>query len=118
MERDVGSGDAFRQGPSGGRAREVKNAYESILPPIRTNPSGSVKGDGFPGGSKPLKRRYEAARFCEEAQERRGERERSSDHLRGDKALKGEAHERWGLKKASKVLGTDPRQEGSQTLKT
>jgi hypothetical protein len=53
--------------------------------PTRINRSGSKKGHGFSGGMKPLKRRYEAGRFREEAQERRGERERFADHLGGEK---------------------------------
>jgi hypothetical protein len=54
---------------------------------------------------KPLKRRYEAERFCRKAQERKGRWIHRSDHPGGDKALKGEAQECWGLKKASKEVG-------------
>jgi len=57
---------------------------------------------------KPLKRRYEAERFYEKAHERKGRQKRRSDHPGGDKALKSEAHERWGLKEASKEVGTYP----------
>jgi len=101
--------------PSGeGRQRENPRGTKCLRehpPPTRTNPSGGSEGDGFLGGSKPLKRRYEAERFCGKAHERIGRRKRRSDRPGGDKALKGEAHERWRLKEASKDAGTRRRVE-------
>jgi len=68
------------------------------MAPTGSNPPGGRKGRGSCDGSKPLKRRWKAARFFKKAQERTGERELFFDHRTGDKALKGEAYERWGLK--------------------
>lgn len=52
------------------------------------------KGHGFPGGRKPLERRYQAGRFGREAQERREWRETVIRSLGRRKALKREAQER------------------------
>lgn len=56
--------------------------------------------------------------FCTKAQERNEIGKPNSDHFKGRKTLKGEAHERWGLKKASKVetVKNHHRNKGSQTL--
>jgi hypothetical protein len=77
------------------------------MPLPRINTPGREKGDGFPGGIKPLKRQCEAERFCGKAQERKGRRKRRPDHPGGEKALKGEAHERWRLKEISKGVGAE-----------
>jgi len=96
--------------PSGeGRRRESPrglNAQESNCPRPGLILRDGPRGTAFQCGIKPLKRRYKAEGFCKEAQERIGRRKRRSDHLEGDKALKSEAHERWGLKEASKGVGT------------
>jgi len=72
------------------------------MAPAGTKTPGCKKGHGSRDGTKPLKRRWKAARFSKKAQERNEERELFFDHRAGDKALKGEAYERWGLKEASK----------------
>jgi hypothetical protein len=89
----------------GARRRECprgQKAQESISPRPGLILRVAIRGTAFQRGSKPLKRRYKAERFCRKAHERIGRRKRRSDPLEGDKALKGEAHERWGLKEASK----------------
>ena len=90
-------------GVSGGRAREVGKPRRATPLP-RINTPGREQGDGFPGGIEPLKRQCEAERFCGKAQERKGRRKRRPDHPGGEKALKGEAHERWRLKEISKEV--------------
>jgi hypothetical protein len=89
-----------------------RKAQESICPRPGLILRVARRGTAFQGGSKPLKRRYEAERFCKKAHERIGRRKRRSDHLEGDKALKSEAHERWGLKEASKEVGTSHASRG------
>jgi hypothetical protein len=90
------------ESPRGLKAQESNRPRPGLI--LRVGPRGTA----FQCGSKPLKRRYKAEGFYKEAQERRGRRKRRSDHLEGDKALKSEAQERWGLKEASKGVGTNP----------
>jgi hypothetical protein len=71
-----------------------------VAPP-RVNTSGSEEGHSCPGGSNPLERRCQAERFGKKAQERRRALERVNRSPERNKALKSEAHERWGLKEAS-----------------
>jgi hypothetical protein len=68
----------------GGEPGRLKSPEEQGVPTRAKHPGG-IKGHGFSGGMKPLKRRYEAGRFRKEAQERRGKRERFADHLGGEK---------------------------------
>lgn len=98
MEMPSGEGQR-RESPKG------QKAQESICPRPGLILWVAPRGTAFQGGSKPLKRRYEAERFRKKAHERKGRRKRCSDHLEGDKALKGEAHERWGLKEVPKEVG-------------
>jgi len=100
----AGGGDALRSGRAEGEPERSESPGEHA-PPSRTNPPGGNQGDGFSGGGKPLKRRCKAVRFRRKAQERKEERKLHLDHPRGEKALKGEAHERWRLKEASKGNG-------------
>ena len=88
------------------------------MAPPRPKPSGSNRGYSSSGGSKPLKRRYKAVKSCRKAQERKDPEETPARSLDGKKALKGEAQERWGLKKAPKDWRAKRRREGSQTLRT
>lgn len=76
---------------------------ESITVPTRTNPLGCSEEHGFLGGSKSLEHRCKA--FSVLRQSARAERngEILFGSPKGRKALKGGAHERWGLKDASKV---------------
>jgi hypothetical protein len=71
-----------------------------VVPP-RVNPPGSEEGRSCPGGNNPLERRCQAERFGKKAQERRWTLERVHRSPGRNKALKSEAHECWGLKKAS-----------------
>lgn len=84
----------------------------------RTNPLGGVEGHGSLGGIKSLERRYKAHRVLWQSAGMKRSRETGSGSPKGRKALKGEAHERWGLKEASKVevVRKYRREEGSQTL--
>jgi len=102
-----GGVDDFRRGSAAGEPERSESPREH-RPPARINIPGGTKGDGFPGGIKPLKRRCKAEGVLRKSAgaERGGEtRSRSPG---GSKALKGEAHERWGLKQASKGSGMDP----------
>lgn len=71
-----------------------------MVPP-RINTPGSKEGHSCPGGSKPLERRCQAEKFGRKAQERKRALERVNRSPGWKKALKGEAHECWGLKEAS-----------------
>jgi len=55
--------------------------------------------------------------FCRKAPERKRWFERVIRPRRRSKALKGEAHECWRLKKVSKGSGGEHHREGSQTLR-
>jgi hypothetical protein len=100
-EVEMPSGEGQRwESPRGQKAQESICPRSGLI--LRVAPRGTA----FQGGSKPLKRRYEVERFRRKAHERIGRRKRRSDPLEGDKALKGEAQERWGLKEASKEAGT------------
>jgi hypothetical protein len=71
--------------------------------PTRTNPPGSNKGFGFLGGMNALKRRCVADEVMQKsARANRGDGNVVSTTEGEVKALKGETHERWGLKEASK----------------
>jgi hypothetical protein len=71
---------------------------------------GSIKGHGFFGESKPLKRRYEAEPVSyPNVRAERGIRKEFFDLWRGDKALKSEAQERWGLKEVPQDVGSEHR---------
>jgi len=99
-----GGVEDFRKGSAAGEPERSQSPREQE-PPTRANPPGGTKGDGFPGGSKPLKRRYEAEGVSwKSAGAERGEETLPRSPGRR-KALKGEAHERWRLKNASKGLG-------------
>jgi len=62
----------------------LKSSGEQKVP-TWTKHLGSKKGHGFSGGSKPLKRRYQAERFDGKTQEWRVERKLFIDHLGGEK---------------------------------
>jgi hypothetical protein len=68
-----------------GEAREVGRPKRAERPRPELNLRGARKGNGFLGGSKPLKRRQKAEKFVGKAQERRGKRRLISDHLGGEK---------------------------------
>jgi len=84
----------------------------------RTNPSGGVEGHGSLGGMKSLERRHKAHRVLWESAGTKRGWETDFGSPKGRKALEGEAHERWGLKEASKVevVRKNRCEEGSQTL--
>jgi len=99
--RGAEKGDAFRpvprrESPRGRKPRRAKA-------PTRINRSGSEKGYGFFGGSKPLERRCEAGRVSQQSAGAEGGRETVHRSPERRKALEGEAQERWGLKEAFKV---------------
>jgi hypothetical protein len=101
-----GGVDDFRKGSAAGEPERSESPREQE-PLTRVNPPGGTKGDGFPGGIKPLKRRCKAEVVLRKsAGAERGEETLPRSPGRS-KALKGEAHERWGLKEASKELGVD-----------
>jgi len=63
-----------------------------------------MKGDGFSGGSKPLKRRCKAVVVLQgSARTERGEETLLRSPGR-NKALKSEAQERWWLKEAAEAV--------------
>lgn len=68
----------------------------------------AIKGYGFSGGNKPLRRRCKAAEVMQ-GSARAESVVGNDDPITGEelKALKGKAHERWKLKDASKVRGAD-----------
>jgi hypothetical protein len=102
----AGGVDDFRQGSTAGEPERSEGPGEHE-PLARFNPPGSTEGDGFSGGIKPLKRRCKAEGVLREsAGAERGEETLPRSPERR-KALKGEAHERWRLKQASKGLGVD-----------
>lgn len=108
-------GEALLRRVNGGRTWEVRRLKRAEAP-TQTNHLGSKKGHGFLGGMKPSKRRGKVVRFFQEAQGRRQGLGRVFGSPGRRKALKSEAHERWGLKEASKGLKTkDSRGAGSQT---
>jgi hypothetical protein len=99
-----GGVDDLREGPAAGEPERSESPGEQ-LPLVRVNPPGGIEGDGFSGGTNPLKRRCEAEVVLRKSAgaERRGvTRGRSPGR---SKALKGEAQERWRLKQAPKGLG-------------
>jgi hypothetical protein len=82
------------EGPKGPREHAILS---------RTNPPGSSKGYGFFGGMKTLKHRRMADEvMCESARAERNMGNPVSTTKKEDKALKGETHERWALKKVPK----------------
>jgi hypothetical protein len=100
----AGGVDDFRQGSAAGEPERSEHPREHE-PLTRVNPPGGTKGDGFSGGIKPLKRRCKAEGVLwKSARAERGEETLPRSPERS-KALKGEAHERWRLKEASKESG-------------
>lgn len=81
------------EGPEGPREHAILS---------RTNPPRSRKGYGFFGGIKSLERRRVADEVMRKsARAKRDMGNPVSTTEEEDKALKGETHERWALKKAS-----------------
>jgi hypothetical protein len=71
-------------------AWEVMKPKSAYAPDSDVNQRSKIKGDGFSGGMKPLKHRYQALiEFDEKVQERRGEGKPSFDHLRGARLCRG-----------------------------
>jgi hypothetical protein len=68
----------------------------------------AIKGYGFSGGNKPLRRRCKAAEVMQGSARAEGA-VGNDGPITGEelKALKGKAHERWKLKDTSKVRGSD-----------
>lgn len=56
---NFGRVDDVRNGSAAGEPERSESPREQE-PPTRANPPGGTKGDGFPGGIKPLKRRCKA----------------------------------------------------------
>jgi hypothetical protein len=97
-----------------GKAREAKNRAlasqqgkpeglqypREQAPPTGTNPFGRKEGDGFPAGSEPLERRWEADKVFQESAGTDGVGETPLRSAGRKKALKGESHERRKLKDA------------------
>lgn len=85
-----------------GKPERSKGLGEHV-PLARTNPlSGKRRGDGFSGGIKSLGRRLKAGMVLGKSARAEGVRETCFRPRERRKALKGEAHECWELKKASK----------------
>jgi len=78
------SGEDFEKGWVGGEPERSKSLGEQKSP-TRAKPLGSEKGNGFSGGMKPLKHRYQVVGFGRRVHERRGEGKPSFDHWRGEK---------------------------------
>lgn len=69
------------------KVMKPKSAY---APDSDVNQRSKIKGDGFSGGMKPLKHRYQALiEFDKKVQERRGEGKLSFDYLRGARLCRG-----------------------------
>lgn len=80
----------------------LRSSREHTIP-TWTNPPGSNKGFGFLGGMNALKRRCVADEVMQKSARAKGNAGNViSTTEREDKALKGETHERWELKEASK----------------
>jgi hypothetical protein len=94
-----GKGDAFRRGFPAGEPERWPIPGEHTAP-TRRKTSGGEEGRGFPGGIKPLKRRYEALTGLVGKRRSGWGRETFLRSPGRRKALKGKAQERWELKEA------------------
>jgi len=85
--------------------------------PPRAKDSGLKRGTAFRVGASRWSAGARPLGFCRKAQERKEESERIFRSPGRSKALKSEAHERWGLKEAPEGWEAKPsHREGSQTL--
>jgi hypothetical protein len=73
---------------------------------------GSIEGNGFHSGNKSLKLTIEAPRVLTARARAAEETEKFFRPLRRSKALKGEAHECWGLKDLPKDSSANGSQRG------
>jgi hypothetical protein len=101
-----------RERPRGPKAQESKRPYLELTPRGAYRRVQLFRWDE-PAGA-PVR---SPTGFCRKAQERKREFERVHGPRERNKALKGEAQERWRLKKTAKVLRNPNHREGSQTLR-
>lgn len=99
-----------RECPQGEEAQESIRPRSDVKPRVQ-------QGDGFSGGSKPLKRRSKVfLRSWEKAQERRA-RGNSRPIIRAEKSSEGESSGALGAEKALEEAKAERRRKGSQTLR-
>lgn len=84
-EKGVAEGRCFHERLSDGNSPKDEKSRESNCPRPELILRGAIKGNGFPSGIKPLKRRWQVEMFAGKAQERRGKGKLFSDHLEGAK---------------------------------
>lgn len=81
--KGVAEGRCFHERSSDGKSPKDEKSRESNCPRPELILRGAIKGNGFPSGIKPLKRRWQAETFAGKAQERREKRKLFFDHLEG-----------------------------------
>lgn len=97
--------------PKGQKAQESKGPYLELTPRGAYRRVQLFRWDQTAGA--PVR---SPTGFCRKAQERKREVERVHGPRERNKALKGEAQERWRLKETAKALRGANHREGSQTL--